>query len=360
MKETPLHGRHLALKARLIDFSGWALPVQYSGILDEHHAVRRDAGLFDTSHMSRLRFGGTAAEGFLETLLTVPVAGMEIGRCRYGFMLNPQGGVIDDLILYRLEAAEWLLVANAGTHAKDLAWIQRQPRPAGLVIEDVSAGTAKLDIQGPRSALRLHEALGIDCEGLGRFRARQAEVDGHQILISRTGYTGECGYELYAPADRIGSIWDRLIAAGVQPAGLGARDTLRLEAGLPLYGHELDEDHTPVHAGLQRFAAKAVPYIGQAGVAAAQRDAAAPRLCGFRLSGRRSARHGDPVFLNDQPAGQVTSGSFAPSLGCAAGMAYLAPEAAQPGTAIRIGTATRRLDGVVAGLPLRNPLMELT
>jgi len=353
MKETPLLDRHKALGARLIDFAGWMLPVQYSSIIEEHHAVRTTAGLFDTSHMTRLRLTGRGVAGFLEALLTLPVDTMPPGRCRYGFMLNPEGGVIDDLILYRLAEADWLLVTNAGTRENDLAWLREHPLPPEATLDEVTDSLAKLDLQGPKAATLLTRALGADEAALPtRFGCTVIETAEGSLLVSRTGYTGEDGFELYPDSGRIGAIWDRLLRHDAVPAGLGARDTLRIEAGLPLYGHELDDTLTPVHAGLERFAAKDIPYTGCEAVAAARRDPATPRLTGFRLEGRRSARHGDTVLRDGQPIGRVTSGSFLPTLGCAAGMSLLDADTAAPGDHIKIAAARCELDGIIAPLPL--------
>lgn len=348
--QTPLYARHVDAGGRIVDFSGWSLPVQYTGIIEEHHATRTAATLFDTCHMSRLRIDGPDAAPFLEHLLTVPVAQMVSGQCRYGFLLNPDGGVLDDLILYRLTDQDWMLVANAGTHDKDVAWI-RAHAPSSVDVRDVSTALAKLDIQGPRSDTILAAALGVDVPALRYFRCATIRWHGAALVLSRTGYTGERGYELYPRAEHVADLWDALIEADAKPAGLGARDTLRLEAGLPLYGHELDEAHTPVHSGLDRFTSKAADYIGRAAVEKARLDARSERLVGFRCDGRRSARHGDAVHGDERVVGTVTSGSFAPTRGVAVGMAFVAPDATAPGTPLTIGNGRRAISGTVVTLP---------
>ncbi|MEI6210135.1 MAG: glycine cleavage system aminomethyltransferase GcvT [bacterium] len=350
-KQTPLWGQHVQLGARLIEFGGWMMPVQYEGIQAEHVATRTGVTVFDTCHMGRFRFEGSGALDGLSQLLSQDLRSLRDGACRYGFLLNDKGGILDDTIIYRIDAQHWMLVVNAGTLDKDCAWIMQ--RLSGDVrFEDVSARLGKLDVQGPRALDAVSTVLGRDLTTLSYFRFVEFMRQGDPITVSRTGYTGEKGVEIYASAERIVPLWDELLAAGVKPAGLGARDTLRLEAGLPLYGHELGEDVTPVEAGMERYAAKDERFLGRE--AMLRRLAAGPvkRLCGFRTEGRQAARAGHRVLVSGQEAGLVTSGSFAPTLQCAIGFAYVTPPHAVPGTRVTIDTGRAMLAAEIVRMPL--------
>ncbi len=348
---TPLHGRHQALEARLIEFGGWMMPVQYEGIQAEHVATRKAVTVFDTCHMGRFRFEGSGAIESLSHLLSQDLRTLRDGVCRYGFLLNDDGGVLDDTIVYRFDAEHWMLVVNAGTRAKDRAWITA--RLAGSVtFEDASDRLGKVDVQGPRSLEVVSTVLGRDLTMLPYFRFVEFTRGKDRLLVSRTGYTGEKGVEIYATADRIGPLWDDLLAAGVKPAGLGARDTLRLEAGLPLYGHELGEDVTPVEAGMERYAAKSEPFVGREAVLRRLAAGPAKRLCGFKTTGRQAARAGHRVLVAGQEAGVVTSGSFSPTLQCAIGFAYVATPHAPLGTRVTIDTGRAALDAELVQMPL--------
>lgn len=351
VKATPLRDRHLRLGARMVEFAGWTMPVQYEGIQAEHGATRTSATVFDTCHMGRFRIEGAGALEALSGLLTQDLRTLADGACRYGFLLNEAGGILDDTIVYRFDARRWMLVVNAGTHAKDRKWITAR-LPASVVFEDASDRLGKLDIQGPRALDIASRLLDHDLTRLPYFRFTTFVRHGDTVIASRTGYTGEPGIEVYVSADRIGPLWDEFLAAGVKPAGLGARDTLRLEAGLPLYGHELSEDVTPVEAGLERYAAKSEAFIGRRAVV--QRLAAGPasRLCGFRTSGRQAGRTGHRVLVAGREAGHVTSGSFSPTLQCAIGFAYVATPHAAPGTRVTLDTGRTALDAELVRMPL--------
>lgn len=349
---TVLYDRHVALGARLIDFGGWDMPVQYDGILAEHQRVRQDVGLFDTCHMDAFRVEGQGALDFLSRLVTPNLRTLADGKCRYGFLLCDDGGVLDDLIVYRIDATHWMVVVNAGTASGDFAWAQAHLPVAGVTLVDLRGEQGKLDVQGPRCRVPVERVLGLSLADLGYFTFRVFSFEGARAVISRTGYTGELGYEIYAPETAIGRIWDRLYEQGVKPAGLGARDTLRLEAGLPLYGHELSTAVTPVEAGMLRYASKDEPFVGQAALRTRQATGLGRMLAGFTLTSRQSARHGNRILdVAGAEAGLVTSGSFAPTLGYAIGCAYVRPDLAAPGTQIRIDLGTRQLDAQIATLP---------
>jgi aminomethyltransferase len=358
----------------MIDFSGWLMPVQYDGILAEHHRTRTDAALFDTCHMGRFWVSGPGAMDALSGILTADLRTMADGQCRYGFLLREDGGILDDTIAYRFSGDEWMVVVNAGTREKDRAWIEAH-LPSGVRFEDRSDTLAKIDVQGPNALGKVSSLLEPGCphpglarpevrpapgrESLARnaisalryFRFARAAFQGHDVIVSRTGYTGEKGVELYVGAGHIVALWDALLMAGVKPAGLGARDTLRLEAGLPLYGHELSEHVTPVEAGMERYAAKKEPFMGRDAVR--RRLAAGPRvrLCGFRVAGRQSARAGNKVLAEGREIGYVTSGSFSPTLQCGIGLAYVETARARPGSRLAVDTGRSQLEGEVVGVP---------
>lgn len=348
---TPLYNRHVALGARMVAFGGWDMPVQYDGVLAEHARVRADAGLFDTSHMDAFWVEGPGSLDALSRVVTQDLRTLAVGACRYGFLLNEEAGVIDDLIVYRMGEASWMPVVNAGTAPGDFAWMREQLPGTDCRLRDLRATQGKLDLQGPNAVPVLARALGIHAEGLRRFRWMRATAGGHDWIVSRTGYTGEDGVELYAAPEAIDAAWQALTGAGVPPCGLGARDTLRLEAGLPLYGHELDVATSPAEANLMRYCRKDEPFIGRE---ALRRRAASPslRLVPFRLAGRQTARNGQTVRRADgTPVGRVTSGSYGPTLGQAIGFAYVAPDEAQPGTHWMVDNGRALLPATVATLP---------
>lgn len=330
----------------MVDFHGWEMPLQYSGILEEHTAVRTRAGLFDLSHMGRVRVGGPARRAFLQRILTINLDKVAPGRCKYTFFLTERGTVIDDLVFYA-GPEEDLLVVNASNREKDLDWLRRHAPPEGVAIRDETFDVALLAVQGPRAVEVVRQGLGIDPS---RLRYYSFGAFG-ELLVSRTGYTGEDGFEIFLPKDRAVEAWERLIRADAPPAGLGARDTLRTEAGMPLYGNELDETTTPLEAGLD-FAVdlKKPDFIG----AAALRAQAPPprRLAGLILDSRRIPRTGHEVFRDGHPVGRVTSGTFGPTVGRPIAMAYLPAElASRPGEAVEIDIRGRREPARITTLP---------
>jgi aminomethyltransferase len=295
------------------------MPIQYEGIVAEHRHTRTAAAVFDICHMGEFLVYGSGARRQLELAVSHRLDNLAPGQCRYGFLLNPQGGVLDDLIVYCLGTDSYMLVVNAACAAGDFATLGSR-LSAPVVIEDVSGKTGKIDLQGPLSLDVLEKLLGTDFRDLGYFSFRTAAFAGEKLLVSRTGYTGELGYELYLSWAGTPDLWDALIAdARVKAAGLGARDTLRLEVGLPLYGHELDTEHTPAEAGMDRMLTSPAQYVGKEGALRIRQ-----RLIPLGISGRRSARAGDIVALPDgRQAGIVTSASFAPSLDHAIALAWV-------------------------------------
>ncbi|MBN1268270.1 MAG: glycine cleavage system aminomethyltransferase GcvT, partial [Kiritimatiellae bacterium] len=321
--QTPLYASHVALGARMGPFGGWDMPIQYAGILVEHAHTRKQCSMFDTCHMGEFELSGPTAGADLERLLTQRVASIREGQCRYGYLLRDDGGVLDDLTCYRFGPERFMLCVNAGTLAGDADWV-RAHLSSSTVFRDLSPETAKLDIQGPTARRAMEQALNTALPELGYFRFMETRLAGTDCLLSRTGYTGEWGYEVYFPASEAVRFWDLFIAGGeIKPAGLGARDTLRLEMGYPLYGHELSVERTPVAATRGQFVDMEKEFIGKAAVA---RDLAqgVPRyLVGLRLETKRAARAHDHVLQGGQAVGEITSGSLAPSLGVAVAMAYV-------------------------------------
>jgi len=350
IRYTPLHALHLELGARMAPFGGFEMPIQYEGIFHEHHATRNGAALFDTCHMGEFTIRGPGALGTLETLVTCPLDDLQPGACRYGLMCAEDGGTLDDLLVYREAADRFMIVVNAGTQDADFDWIAAHAGPDAR-LENISGCLAKIDLQGPQSPAVLATLIPGVGDTLGYFRFRAAVWQGMGVTVSRTGYTGERGYEIYLPPEAAESFWRDAMRQGAVPAGLGARDTLRLESGLPLYGHELRRDRNAATAAIPRAIASGKPFIGSDALHAP--SARRQILAGLLLDGRQAARQGDTVLAADRDCvvGEVTSGSFAPSLGMAVAMAILDAEHAVPGAALRIQTARKPLAATVARLP---------
>lgn len=350
LKNTPLHAEHVALGARMAEFGGWDMPIQYEGILAEHQHTRTKTGLFDICHMGEFELSGPTAAADLEKLLTMKISTLAIGQCRYGFMLNEKGGVIDDLTCYRLEEDRYMLVVNAATLAGDSEWIQ-QHLSAETVFTDLSNGLAKLDVQGPQARIDLETVIGGKLPDLGYFKAETFQCLETEMLISRTGYTGELGYELYFPASEAVRIWRALLAnENIKPIGLGARDTLRLEMGYSLYGHELSTERTPAGVSRGMFIKKDVDFIGSDEV---RRDLDTPKelLVALEFDSKRAARAHDKVFFQGVDAGEVTSGSLSPSLGKAVALALVNAEAAELGTVLDVDIRGKQFPATVTELP---------
>ncbi|MDQ3864323.1 MAG: glycine cleavage system aminomethyltransferase GcvT [Actinomycetota bacterium] len=326
LKHTPLYDEHKNLGARLVDFAGYEMPVQYSGIKDEHNAVRSRAGLFDVSHMGEAVFRGPDAESAVQRLLTRDVGRLDVGQAGYSAVCYEDGGTVDDVIVYRREG-DFLVVVNASNREKDLEHFRKQTEDLDVEVADVSDDWALLALQGPEAAGLLQDLTSTDLSGLGPFRFAWGEIDGARTIISRTGYTGEDGFEIYLSGGDAPLLWRRLIEAGAAPAGLGARDTLRLEAGMCLYGNELDPQTTPLEAGIS-FAVhldKEQEFLGQAALKEEKENGLRKKLVGFEMEGRGIARHGHQVVSGDEIVGEVTSGTKSPTLDKAIGLALVDP-----------------------------------
>ncbi|QKT03118.1 glycine cleavage system aminomethyltransferase GcvT [Ectothiorhodospiraceae bacterium 2226] len=332
---TPLYDTHVEAGAKMIDFGGWDMPIHYGSQIEEHHAVRRDAGMFDVSHMTIVDLTGAQARPFLAHLLANDVAKLqESGRALYSCMLNEQGGVIDDLIVYYLREDWFRLVVNAATRDKDLAWITRHAQPFGVDVQE-RRELALLAVQGPEARAKAHRVIGAAPADLKPFWALPMD----DSFVARTGYTGEDGYEIMLPAERAVSVWQALAAEGVRPIGLGARDTLRLEAGMNLYGADMDETTTPYQANLgwtvalgDASAGEARDFIGRAALLA-QRERGIPhRMIALVLQDKGVLRNHQKVLVDGREVGEITSGSFSPTLGRAIALARVAREADGPFT----------------------------
>ena len=357
LHETPLQARHIALGARMIDFAGWLMPVQYTGILEEHRAVRERAGLFDLSHMGELFVvGEEAGAGLAHALVTDPRS-LAIGRAQYSMIVAPDGGIIDDLIVYRLAPDRYLVVANAGNARIVSDELAERLGGFKAVLDDRSLATALVAIQGPRSVDILRPLTDVDLDGLRYYAIAEGSVAGIQALVARTGYTGEDGFEVFVENARAVELWDALMAAGAEhglaPIGLGARDTLRLEAGMPLYGNELDRSTNPYEANLGRVVKLAKPddFVGRPALERVARDGVDRTLVGLIMRGRGIARHGYPVWSGDHATGVVTSGTQSPSLGEAIAMASVATADAEPGTMVDVEIRGQRVPAEVVALP---------
>lgn len=341
---TPLTAWHEAHGAKMAPFAGWNMPIQYEGILAEHKHTRASASVFDICHMGEFLLSGEGAQEALMKAVSHSLANLAEGRCRYGFILNETGGVLDDCIVYHLGPDSFMVVVNAACCEQDFNVLKS--RLPGLTLEDISEKTAKIDLQGPKAVEIMEDFLGEDLRGLGYFAFRYTTWQGNRLMVSRTGYTGELGYELYIAADKAVELWEGLLKdERVRPAGLGARDTLRMESGLPLYGHELDTEHTPVEAGMGVMMKSEADYVGKAGLATVRE-----KLLALELEGRRAPRHGDSIELDGKAVGHVTSGTFAPSLNKAIAFAWVKAEAADA-SAFEVVTARARLAAAKVSLP---------
>ena len=374
MKRTPLYAVHQRLGGKLIEFGGWEMPVQYTSITDEHLAVRKAAGLFDISHMGEVLVSGAGAEAFLNQTLTNDVRKLAPGQGQYTLLCNERGGVIDDLYAYRLAAQEYLLIINASRIEADVAWLARQLAAfAGrgeAKLENASDALGALAVQGPRVVEFIDGCFPGASTG-GTSVARVADLKknqvasfsfaGDRVWVSRTGYTGEDGFEVVAPGQLIEAIWNQLLSAGqahgLKPAGLGARDTLRTEVCYPLYGHELDEDTTPIEAGLGFFVAlDKGESIGRSVLAEQKAKGPARRLVAFKMTDRSAPPRPHYAIWSTGPGaakiGEVASGTQSPSLGIGVGMGYVPPGFAQAGTPIEIEIRGKRAPAIVVPKPI--------
>ena len=346
---TPLYSWHVAHKARMVPFGGWEMPVQYTGIIAEHQAVRGGAGLFDISHMARLSFTGPDALAFLEMVFTNSVSTMKAGQVRYGLILNERGGILDDILVYRF-TDHFEAVVNAGNREKILVWLHLHLGSLNCTVVDHTFETAMIAIQGPQSVAMVDGLFADDVSALKYYTVRHTTWSGHAVTVSRTGYTGEDGFEIVIPNALAVPMWEALIAKGAVPCGLGARDTLRLEAAMPLYGHELNEKIDPIQAKLE-WAVKMDKgeFLGRVGLM--NRLPALPERVGILLEGKRAAREGAMLFAEGSALGEVTSGSYVPHLQQSIAMAYLPKRFTPIGTELLADLRGTKVPATVVPLP---------
>jgi aminomethyltransferase len=358
MKKTPLNERHIALGARMIDFSGWTMPVQYTNVIEEHHATRTRAGLFDICHMGEIDVRGPQALEFLQWVMSRDLSRQAPGQMKLSVLTNDQGGIIDDLTVYHLGEDAYMLVTNAATKDKDLQWLTTKKAERGgmgVVITDITEKTGKLDLQGPLSQAILQPLTAADLASLKFYRFLQTEVSGIPVIVSRSGYTGEEGFEIYGDSNVIGSIWDRLLEtgtdAGLKPVGLGARDTLRMEAGMMLYGHEMCEAVSPLEVIYGWLADTDKNFIGRDALLRQKKEGVRRKLVGFEMVDRGIARAGYPVYKYDRHIGDVTSGTFAPTLNKAVGYAFVPAIYTEPETEIDIRIRRQDVKAKIVKIP---------
>ncbi|HVE13874.1 MAG TPA: glycine cleavage system aminomethyltransferase GcvT [Elusimicrobiota bacterium] len=353
-RRTPLHALHSKAGAKLVDFHGWELPLQFSGIIKEHQAVRAACGIFDVSHMGQAAIEGPQALELLGRIFSNDAARLAPGQAHYTHMLNEKGGVIDDVILSRLAPERFFVVLNASNAEGDLAWIGSHARGMNLRIVDRREGFGMVAVQGPAAAKTL-ACLLPGCGDLARFGAREERLYGHDVLLTRTGYTGEDGFEVAAPEPILSRLWENLEAAGASygllPCGLGARDTLRLEAGLLLHGSDVDPEHTPLEAGypwVVRLGAR--DFVGKAALERQKKEGVSRRLLGVKLAERGVPRPGGGVRAGGRLLGTLTSATFSPTLQTGIGMAYLPPDV-EPGAALEVDVHGRAAAAQACALP---------
>ena len=356
--QTVLYQTHVNLGARMVPFGGWDMPVQYSGIINEVKAVRTAAGIFDVSHMGRLYLSGPQAGPFLDRVLTGSATNLRPGRARYCLICNEKGGVIDDTIFYRLDDESFLLIPNAGNRPAVVEWFNRwidAEFTGGVQMDDRTTETALIALQGPNAARLMDSLCQLSGGGLPSslrfFTWGEGTIQDRRVFVGRTGYTGEDGFELSAPSGDAVPLWNLLQEAGALPCGLGARDVLRLEAALPLHGHEIDADTSPIEAGLDRFVRREGGYIGQSVLSPQIEQGTERKLVGLNLPGRSAPRAGYSISARGSEVGQITSGSFSPTLDTSIAMGYVLAGHSGPGTILEVDIRGRTAEATVVPLP---------
>jgi len=357
LKKTPLNARHRASGAKMVPFGGWDMPVEYAGITTEHLAVRERAGLFDVSHMGQIEIAGKDALAAVQRISSNDAAKLQVGQAQYSGLLTPEGTFIDDLLVYRLAPAHFLLVVNASHILEDYAWIAEQIKPAGdAVAVDASSRYALLAVQGPKAREVLQPLTGVDLSAMKYYWFAHGEVASVRATVSRTGYTGEDGFEIFVPPQSADRVWQAVLDAGkpfdIQPCGLGARDTLRLEAAMRLHGNDIDTTTTALEADLSWIVGwKKEDFIGAAALRAQKAAGVARKIVGFEMVDRGIARHGYHAYIGQDKAGIVTSGTQTPYLKKSIGMAYLPVEHTSAGTEFEVDIRGRRTRARVVPLP---------
>ena len=357
IRKTPLNARHRASQAKMMPFAGWEMPVEYAGLSNEHLAVRTRAGLFDVSHMGEIEIAGRNALAAVQRIACSDPAQLKVGQAQYSGLLTPQGTFLDDMIVYRMAPSHFLLVVNAGNIARDFAWISEQVQATGdAAAIDSSSRYALIALQGPASLEVLQPLTGTDLVEIQPFWFSYGEVANARATVARTGYTGEDGYEIFVPPNMADAVWQAILesgrSAGIVPAGLGARDTLRLEAGMRLHGSDIDETTTVLEAGLDWMIGWTnEAFIGRDRLSEQKDLGVSRKLVGFEMIDRGIARHGHRVLQGDTPVGVVTSGTRTPYLGKAIGMAYVSIEHSKPGATIEIDIRSRPAKACIVRMP---------
>lgn len=347
-KRTCLYERHIALNARMVPFGGFEMPIQYTDIIDEHTAVRTKCGVFDVSHMGEVIVAGEQAEEFVQYIFTNDIAGAPIGKVFYGMMLHENGGTVDDLLVYKEAADRFFLVINAANIDKDYAWIEKQAQAFNVKTENQSDYYGQLAVQGPDAEGIVENALGLKCAELLFYTFKKVEIDGETIILSRTGYTGEDGFEIYGSHSFIQRQWDKLMENGVKPCGLGCRDTLRFEVGLPLYGDELTDELTPLEAGLGFFAKlDKATFIGKDALVKQKAEGLTRKVIGIELKDKAIPRHGYDIVADGKVVGYVTTGYNSISTGKSVCMALVDIDYAKIGTEVGVQIRKKVFPGVV-------------
>jgi aminomethyltransferase len=355
-KRTPLYDTHVAMGARMVPFGGWDMPVRYSGDIAEHQAVRQAAGLFDVSHMGEFRVTGPGAQAFVQRMVANDVAKLDAHQALYTQFTRPDGGTVDDLLVYRLVDDGYLLVVNASNIAKDWDWLMSH-KPADVTLADESDATAMLALQGPKAEAILAAIFtGSDLSALKGFHWTEGTIAGIAVRVARTGYTGEDGFEIFCPAADASRLWQALLDAGqdqgLKAAGLGARDTLRLEAGLPLYGHELTDEISPVAAGFGwSVKVDKGDFLGREALAAQKQGQLERKVVGLKLEGRNIAREGYAVYQGDRPVGRVLSGTFSPTLQVPVATALVEKSALDSGAPLTVEIRNLKQSAHIVKLP---------
>jgi glycine cleavage system T protein (aminomethyltransferase) len=356
VKTTPLHDVHRQAGARMVDFAGWDMPVQYTGVIDEHMAVRTRAGLFDVSHMGEVEVKGPESLAYLQHVTCNDVSRLAPGRIQYSAVTTPEGTFVDDLLVMKVAELDYLLVINAGNTPKDVDWLHYHAKGYDVRVENVSRAWCQLALQGPKAQEILQPLTSAVLPAIKYYGFERADVAGVSCLVSRTGYTGEDGFELYGPADAAEMLWHAVLAAGAPhglvPAGLAARDTLRLEAKMALYGNDIDDTTTVLEADLGWIVKlEKGDFLGRDLLVRQKADGIARKLVGFETEGRAIARHGHRALVDGTPVGDVTSGTFAPFLKKNIGLAYLPAALTDPGTRFEVEIRGRREPAVVVPTP---------
>ena len=348
-KKTCLYDKHVAMGALMSPFAGFDMPIQYSSIIDEHNAVRTDCGVFDVSHMGEAIVTGPDAERYVNHIFTNDVSTIKVGQVLYGMMLYPDGGTVDDLLVYKMGAEEFFLVINASNTDKDVAWMKENTEGFNVKVEDVSERYGQLAVQGPNAEKVVEEVLGLECKELVFYTSKKINVNGEDIIVSRTGYTGEDGFEIYCNPQLIIEYWDKLIESGrCKPCGLGCRDTLRFEVGLPLYGNELSNEISPVMAGLSMFCKlDKDEFIGKDAIAEQKANGVSRKVVGIELEGQAVPRHGYNVLCNGETVGTVTTGYQSISTHKSVCMALVDAAHAKLGTPLEIQIRKKTFPGTV-------------